>query len=93
MLSTTTVLQQNTEIPSTEIDGEIVLMNSRSGSYCSMSGTAREIWVALAKPVTLEEICSSLTASYAVDQDTCRRDVLQFVEALAQQQLVRGAEA
>lgn len=93
MFRNNSVLQQNTEIPSTELDGEVLLMSSRAGSYYSMSGTARDIWTALGNATTLEEICSSLSATYAVDGDTCRKEVREFIETLAKQQLIRVAEA
>ena len=91
MFSEDTILQADPEIPSTEIDGEIVLMNSQTDSYYSLSGTAAAVWKALKPGASLNSICESLLREYAVDEGACRRDVTEFIKLLIQNRLVQAA--
>lgn len=88
MIATNAVLVQTADIPSTEIDNEVVLMSADTGKYYSFAGTARSIWKVLEKPTTLTELCDSLMAQYDVDEQSCRRDVTFFVTQLKDQQLI-----
>ena len=48
----------NPDSPWTELDGEIVLMNSVEGSYCVLMGSAASIWGALGPGAGPGEICA-----------------------------------
>jgi hypothetical protein len=91
MFSEDTILQPNPEVPSTEIDGEIVLMNAQTDSYYSLSGTAAAVWKALNPGASLESICKSLLREYTVEDETCRRDVSEFLKLLMQNKLIQAA--
>ena len=93
MLSGKTTLQRDPEVPSTEIDGDIVLMNSRTGNYYSLGGSAAAIWKTLENATNLDTVCVSLTSQYAVEEEVCRADVSEFVESLLSHRLVRTIEA
>lgn len=93
MISEKTVLQQNPEIPATEIDGEIVLMSSQTGRYYSLANSAASIWKVLGSATTIEGICASVSAQYTVDEEMCRREVTEFIETLVEHKLIRAAEA
>lgn len=92
MISTNTTFQQTPNLPSTNIDGEIVLMNSETGSYYSLSGTAAAVWNEIGTGATAEAVCTSMTSRYEVDDVTCRRDVLGFLESLIGHKLIRAVE-
>lgn len=87
-----TILQQNPDLPNAEIDGEVVLMSSQTGRYYSLAGTAAAVWKALHTGTTIGALCAHLTAKYVVDEETCGRDVTEFVEALLRNKLIRAAE-
>ncbi|MGH9665339.1 MAG: PqqD family peptide modification chaperone [Bryobacteraceae bacterium] len=87
-----TILQQNPDLPNAEIDGEVVLMSSQAGRYYSLAGTAAAIWKALHAGTTIGALCASLTAEYAVDEETCRQNVTEFIESLLRHKLIRTAE-
>lgn len=93
MFSESTILHPDLHLPSTEIDGEIVVMNCQTNAYYSLSGTAAAVWGLMKTGASLDHICESLLSEYAVDQETCRRDVSDFLEVLLRNKLIRTAEA
>jgi len=40
------------------------------------------VWTRLGAPVQVGDLCASLAAVYAVDEATCRRDVIAHLEQL-----------
>ena len=88
MISSNDVLSRNAELPSTELDGEIVLMNIEMGKYYSLTGTARCIWDALETPLTVDGVRQLLMARYDVDGATCEADIMPFLHRLQNQQLI-----
>jgi len=68
-------------------------MSSQAGLYYGLGGTAATIWKAIGSGTTVGELCGALTARYAVDEDTCRRDVTEFVESLVRRKLIGTFEA
>lgn len=92
MFSEQTLLERAPELPSTELDGEFVLMSNETGGYYSLAGSATSIWNGLDGLTTVSVLCSSLTAQYEVDEQTCREDVTEFIELLARNNLVRPFE-
>jgi hypothetical protein len=93
MFSEHTILRPDPELPTTQLDGEIVLMNFQTDSYYSLSGTAAAVWKALRPGATLQNICQSVLCEYTLDEETCRRDVSEFLAVLMQHKMIRTAEA
>jgi hypothetical protein len=93
MFSEHIILHPAPELPSTETDGEIVLMNAETDKYYCLSGTAASVWKALEPGASLDSICESLLCEYTVDEETCRRDVSEFLRLLVQHKLVQTVEA
>lgn len=70
------------------IDDELTLMDIDTGHYFGMNAMATRIWAMVETPRTLADLCSALTESFDVDEDTCRTHVIEFVAAMATQDLV-----
>lgn len=93
MLSQTTVCRQNPDIPSTEVDGEVMLMSSETGRYYTLTGSAAAIWKTLEQETTVAELCEKLTCQFQVDRQTCLADVAEFIDALTRNRLIHTTEA
>ena len=93
MFSENTCLQPNKDWDSTVIQDEVVLTNSRTDAYYSLSGTAASAWKALKSGGSLQTICATLEAEYAVDGETCRRDVSDLLQQLIEHKLIHAVEA
>lgn len=84
----TTLVQASGQLTS-EIDNEIVLLNMETETYYSMDAVGTRIWQLLAQPHQVSQLCEQLQLEFGVDQATCERDVLEFVQRLANAQLVQ----
>jgi hypothetical protein len=73
---------------STEIDGEVVLMDIEKGSYFGMNHTLSRIWKLIETPVSVSTLCAQLTEEYDVTPDECMNDLLESLEGLKKENLV-----
>jgi hypothetical protein len=67
---------------------ELFALDVERGSCFSFNHTATAIWGILEKPMTLEALCTALTAKYDVDPATCLSDTMDVLEQLSDNALV-----
>ena len=75
-----------------EIDDEIVALSIERGTCYGMNRVASRIWSLLAKPIRISDLCATLVASYRVDPDVCKRQVLDVLEELRAEGLIAMLE-
>lgn len=73
---------------SAEVESETVLMNVESGCYGNLDDIGSDIWRRLKAPVVIAELCDSLAADYDAGRTQIEADVLTFLAALQQQQMI-----
>lgn len=83
------VLVQDKEPATADLDGGVVVLSLRAGSYFGFNPVATEIWNMLAKPCRVGEIFDSLSERHDVDAEILTRDVTPFLQTLVEHQLVR----
>ena len=94
MTSSKHLFIRNSEILSTEMDGEVVMMDVDQGSYFSLSsGVGATIWSLLESPISTAQIITGVCEVYNTTPNECSKDVEGFVEQLQKQQLVKLAPA
>jgi hypothetical protein len=71
------------------VEGELVLFDSRDGSYHALNGTAATIWRRVAEGMTTVQICDTLATAYNAPRPTIEREVDAFVEAALAKTLLR----
>lgn len=71
-----------------EIKGEGVILSLKNGKYYGVNPVGASIWQAIQSPATLQEIQTAVTREYDVDQETCRQEVLTFLEQMVNEELV-----
>jgi hypothetical protein len=72
-----------------ELDGEAVLMSVDQGRYYGMDPIGTRIWGLIENPVAVSDICDQLRKEYKVTPEDCERDVLTFLNELAEANLLR----
>jgi hypothetical protein len=88
------VFIRNSDILTTNMDGEVVMMDVDQGSYFSLSsGVGATIWSVVETPASLDDIISAVCAQYETTPDECRADIEGFVQQLHDQKLVKLATA
>jgi DNA-directed RNA polymerase delta subunit len=88
-LNLESTISKRAELLSSEIDGEVVMMNIDSGKYISMNSVGSEIWKMVEeKPVSINEICNQLTHIFNIEKETCEQEVLSFCSNLLKENLI-----
>ena len=83
------VLVQDKTLKTAVLDGDIVVLSLRAGSYFGFNRVASEIWTMLAEPCRIRRIFEALLQDHDVDATTLARDVTPFLELLVEQGLVQ----
>ena len=85
----TSVVVRSQEILASDIDGEIVMMSIREGTYSGLDATGSEIWDLLENPRPVSEICEILMERYNVERERCQEDVLAFLNDMASDESIK----
>jgi hypothetical protein len=88
-LALETVIIRTDNLMSTELDNDTVMMNIDSGSYYGLDGTGQRIWGLIETPRSITAVCEALLQEYDIDTETCRTQVLKFLNRLQTEGLVR----
>ncbi|MDD2342407.1 MAG: PqqD family protein [Tolumonas sp.] len=82
------LIMRNPDVPSTEMNGEHVVMDLTSGKYFSLQGTAGVIWQMLSEPQTGMDLITQLAKQYQIDEATCQNDTRPFLDQLQAKGLI-----
>ena len=75
---------------SAEVGDEVVLLNMATGYFHQLNVVGSYVWRALDEPRTIADLCRAAADDFeADDDDTCRRDIADFVRELHEAGLVR----
>lgn len=74
---------------SSQLAGEIVIMDLHNGVYHGAQGVAAFIWNLLGSPISIQDICRRVTGEYEVDEARCQTDVIALIQQLLDQGLVK----
>ena len=87
----TTVVVRDPDMIAAEMDGDLVMMSIERGEYFGVGGVGPRVWELLEAPHSVDDLCAVILREYEVDESTCRRDVLAFVEQLLDRGLLKTA--
>jgi hypothetical protein len=76
------------DVLASEFGSEYVLLNLNNGTYYGLEGVGGVIWKMLQAPVSVADLCRSVTETFAVDSETCLRDVTNLLDELVASGLV-----
>ncbi|MFZ6689834.1 PqqD family peptide modification chaperone [Undibacterium sp. SXout11W] len=82
---------RNLDLVAVPMDGDLVMMSISQGSYYGVNPVGSVIWEALQTPQTLEQLCQVVVKEFAVDADTCVKDVQTFVTQMLDAKVVQFA--
>jgi coenzyme PQQ synthesis protein D (PqqD) len=71
-----------------EIDGEVVALNIERGLCYGLNHAGSRVWRLLAEPTRVADLCGTLESEYAIDSETCRRQVLELLEDMRGEGLI-----
>jgi hypothetical protein len=80
-LESTVVASQN--LVSSELGGEAVIMDIKSGVYLGLNATGALIWSLMQQPRKVSEIRDAVLKEYNVEPSRCQNDVLSLLRQMA----------
>ncbi len=89
MIDLNTHVSQSASPLVTEIEGEMVMMDVKSGLYFNLDTIGSDIWRRIAEPVSVLALCEAMERNYDADLMTIRKDVLELLAQMAEHGLVR----
>ncbi len=63
-----------------ELDDEIIVLDTSTGDFYSLNKTATEVWKALEAQTPVEQIAASLATKYGVAHEQAVADVLELTK-------------
>ena len=81
-------ITRNIEIITNEIDDEILMMSIEDGKYYGLNPVGSEIWKLIEEPKTIEEIIPALMEIFDIDEETCSKESLDFIESMIKNNII-----
>lgn len=91
-LSSGTVVARSDGFIEAEIDNEVVALSIEHGTCYGLNRVGSRIWNLLSTPIRISDLCEKLLAEYKVDLNVCQRQVIDLLEELRAEGLIRTAE-
>ena len=82
------MVSQSAGLVAADMDGQKVMLNIDKGKYYGLDNIGSRIWELVEKPRTIRELMAVLLNEYDVEDNTCQRDVLAFLNKLHAQGLI-----
>lgn len=83
-----TVVVSN-DVVSCDLDGEAAILNLKNGIYYGLDPIGAKIWNIVQNPTVLTDVLDAISDEYDVDKDRCKNDLLELVENLLDNGLVK----
>ena len=77
------------DVLSRELDGELVLLDTRSATYFSLNRTGTRAWQLLNAHTTVGDICETLAREYTIAQPQLMADLTPFIDDLLETGLIQ----
>jgi hypothetical protein len=88
VISSNTVVVATTDQVSSDLAGESVILNLKSGTYFGLNEAGSIVWSLIQQPKSVGEVCQNILQEYEVDPQTCEKDVQALLSDLLTAQLI-----
>ncbi|WP_130858656.1 lasso peptide biosynthesis PqqD family chaperone [Gracilibacillus phocaeensis] len=72
-----------------DMAGEKVMLSMKNGKYYNLGEIGGVIWDYLKEPIAIQDLIHRLVREYDVEEQACSDQVLQFIEHLATEELIK----
>ncbi|MDX8378197.1 MAG: lasso peptide biosynthesis PqqD family chaperone [Mariprofundales bacterium] len=77
-------VRRHPEIVHNDMDGEIVMMSVKNGSYFGLNNVGSKIWEMLEQEMSGQQICEKLLEQFDVTEQQCHDEVILFLEKMSE---------
>jgi hypothetical protein len=89
VISMDSTIVGDTNIVFNEMDGETIMMSIENGEYYGINSIGSRIWKLLETPKAASEICDALLPDFDVTREQCAKDVLLFLNRMAEKGVIK----
>ncbi len=89
IITLATIVKKNEDVIAGSIDREIVAMNIQTGKCFQLNETGGRTLALLDQPRSVGDLCEEMAAGYDIDREICRRDVIEFIQAVEEFGLIK----
>lgn len=82
------VVSATKEQISADLQDEAVVLDLTKNMYYGLDEVGARIWALIDEPMKVSEIRDAIVAEYDVDEETCQRDLIGFLDSLEVEGLV-----
>ena len=69
-------------VSTSEIDNEKVMVDFETGKYFMIKGVGNDIWERVQAETSVDDLIASLLSEYEIDEPTCEKQVIAFLDKL-----------
>lgn len=80
--------QANIHAIATQVEGEMVILQTQTGFYYGLRDMAAELWLKIAGGASRVDLVAFVNDRYQIDQKTCHDDIDMFLSDLFHRQLI-----
>lgn len=73
------IVRNEDQFISNPVGEETIILNLATGDYLGLNTVGAFIWDTLKEPVSVSQLIARLMETYAVDEDTCTRQTLEYL--------------
>ncbi|PKM66612.1 MAG: PqqD family protein [Firmicutes bacterium HGW-Firmicutes-2] len=77
------------DISTTTIDGELGMMSEEKGKYYTLDFIGTRVWELIEQSLTVDQLVVILMKEYDVDRLTCEVDLIELLEKLLKEELIK----
>ncbi|MEM9808147.1 MAG: PqqD family peptide modification chaperone [Cyanobacteria bacterium P01_D01_bin.56] len=92
-ISPRSIVSPMPEQVSSELNGEVVILNLTSGVYYGLNEVGARIWELIQQPRSVEQIYSILLDEYEVAPDACQQELFNLLQGLKNACLIEVSDA
>lgn len=81
-------VQQKVGLDSSDMDGEIVMMNMETGKYYCFNSVGSKIWKLIDEKQSVKDIVSKLISEFEVEPEVCESEVIKFLNGILNEELI-----
>jgi hypothetical protein len=88
MVALESIIVRSEAVLDVSVDDETVLMSVATGQYLTLKDTSQAIWIRIAQPICVGDLCRDLAQLYRAPLEQVQIDTLAFLNHLAAHDIV-----
>ena len=93
MITTDSIVVASPDQVSSDLAGEIVMLNLASGTYYGLDEVGARIWNLVQQPTPVSAVRDAILDEYDVEPERCERDLLELLADLDKAGLIEVRDA